>query len=88
MRDIIIIAVSILLVCFTSNFNNCYKIDGVVKKVHINEITVLDSCGKSWPFTGHGYTVGQKVIIKFNTNGTKTERLDDEIIDIITQKKE
>lgn len=62
----------------------CYKVNGVVKEVKGKEILVEDRTGRQWKYEGFGYNKKDKVVIKFDDNGTDTERNDDKVIDVIS----
>ena len=73
----VIIALSIV-----GTYETHYTMNGVVVASIGDEILVEDNTGNQWTFTGDGYIMGDKVRLTFFTNGTDSNRKDDEIVKV------
>lgn len=88
MRNLMIAIGMIILAGFVLDANNYYTMDGVIIEVTSDEVIVEDCRGHQWAFDGFGYKVDELVTIKFYTNGTDGERLDDVVTDVLTKEVE
>lgn len=61
---------------------NHYKIDAIVYEVGADYVTFEDVTGNLWDVDKMDVVVGDKYELTFDTMGTDSERVDDEIINI------
>lgn len=75
---ILIIIIFSFAIC---NFNN-YIVKGIVVEAKGNEIRVENKNGYNWNLNNSNFSVGDKVILIFNDNGTSNTATDDVLINI------
>lgn len=79
-RTISIIAIILIVFATVGYIETHYTQTGIITEVSDNnEVTVKDQTGNKWLFESTDFEEGQIVKIKFNTNHTDSNRLDDTI---------
>lgn len=63
-------------------FETRYSHDGIVTEINNNVITIEDTTGNLWDFTGEGFALGDKVHVTFDSQHTDNTRIDDKIVKI------
>lgn len=62
---------------------NHYKMNATVYEVGVDHVTFEDATGNLWDVDKMDATVGDKYELTFDTMGTDSERVDDEITNIL-----
>lgn len=86
MKKIKILVVVALVVFGGMVYNeevNHYKMDATVYEVGADYVTFEDTTGNLWDIDKIDVVVGDKYELTFDTMGTDSERVDDEIINIL-----
>lgn len=78
-KNFLFIIICILIFILCNCIETTYTRVATVQKIENDLITVLDSCGNLWEFTGDNYIIGDKVRLIMDTNHTDSIITDDQI---------
>ena len=87
MRNILLLILAITLICalffsMLATANTYTQKRCTVISARGNFLTIEDKSGNLWNIETEGYKTGDRVTVKFHTNGTTDTRLDDRIISL------
>ena len=81
-QTIAMLLMFVVLTILVLDKNNYYTADAKITEVHGENITLMDTTGMLWDFTGSDFIVGDKVKVKFFLNRTEDLREDDEVVEV------
>ena len=82
-KILVIVALVVFGGMFYNEEVNHYKMDATVYEVGSDYVTFEDTTGNLWDVDKMDVTVGDKYELTFDTMGTDSERVDDEITNIL-----
>jgi hypothetical protein len=82
-KILVIVALVIFGGMFYNEEVNHYKMDATVYEVGADYVTFEDTTGNLWDVDKMDVVVGDKYELTFDTMGTDSERVDDEITNIL-----
>lgn len=85
MKNILLLILAFVLICtlllsMLTTANTYTHTRCTVVSARGNFLTIEDKSGNLWNIETQGYKVGDRVTVKFHTNGTTDTRTDDRII--------